>query len=283
MCPVKETNFFALEGKNASDFQGPGDQKALSGSSKYVTTITDRSEYLELFQNADDGMVCGEACPLYLYHPDAPKRIRQYAPDVQLFAILRNPVDRAYSAYWMLKGAGREPAESFRKGLRREQKRIERHWEYSWHYKRVGLYAEQLRRYLQYFDRDQLHIYLFEEFVSDPEAFTRGVFRTLGLDDDVALSTSTQRNASGESRFRLVSSLLEEESWLRQTASALIPESVRGWLYHKIANANTRKPPMDTEVRRDLVEFFRSDIKALEELLDRDLSAWRKVSEKSDG
>ena len=44
-------------------------------------------------------MVTGEATPYYIFHPTAPQRIAKVLPNVKLIALLRNPVDRAYSHY----------------------------------------------------------------------------------------------------------------------------------------------------------------------------------------
>ena len=47
------------------------------------------------------GKVTGEATPDYLFHPLVPERVYRLFPDIKIIALLRNPVDRAYSHYQM--------------------------------------------------------------------------------------------------------------------------------------------------------------------------------------
>jgi hypothetical protein len=52
-----------------------------------------------VFAGVNGEKAIGEASTAYLYVPKAPERIKHYVPQAKLFAILRNPADRAYSAY----------------------------------------------------------------------------------------------------------------------------------------------------------------------------------------
>jgi len=105
MCPVKETNFFALEG-NSIAFEGPGDREALTRN-PLVTTVTDIEDYARLFEEAAPHQHVGEACPLYIYSQRAVDRIADRLPEAKLIVVLRDPVARAFSAYSMLCQAGR--------------------------------------------------------------------------------------------------------------------------------------------------------------------------------
>lgn len=69
-------------------------------------------------------IVTGEASPYYIFHPLVPERVRKDLPNVKLVAILRNPVDRAYSHYQHVRRNGREPL-SFEEAIEREPPRTE--------------------------------------------------------------------------------------------------------------------------------------------------------------
>ena len=112
-------------------------------------------------------------------------------------AVLRNPIDRAYSHYLHLLRAGREPLRDFRAALEAEAERREAGWEWSWHYTRMGFYHEQLTRYLEYFDRDQLSIYLFDDFKDDNLAVTQDVYRAIGVDETFRPSDSIAHAKTG--------------------------------------------------------------------------------------
>src|SRR5919108_6309578 len=71
--------------------------------------IRDKREYLRLFENASGYVAVGEASPIYLWDPDAPKLIHQTVPHARIIMILRDPIERAYSNYLMkMKYSGRK-------------------------------------------------------------------------------------------------------------------------------------------------------------------------------
>jgi hypothetical protein len=115
-------------------------------------------------------LVVGEASPGYLFHPLAPDRVRRLVPDARLIALLRDPVDRAYSHYQHEVALGHETL-SFDDALDSEEERlrgeVERmtadasYFSHAWWnftYLARGRYAEQLERWLAVFPREQLLI-----------------------------------------------------------------------------------------------------------------------------
>ncbi len=120
--PMKEPNFFALEGREPPFFRGPEGWKEPSQK-----RITDLEGYRTLFAGASGEKAMGEVSPLYLYAPQAAYRIRRYVPEAKLVAILRNPVERAYSAYMHLVREDREPL-GFAEALKEEERRIQSNW-----------------------------------------------------------------------------------------------------------------------------------------------------------
>jgi len=106
--PIKEPHFFSNENKEPP--------RGVPGAPR-STRVTDINRYMELFEGAKPGMAVGEASVSYLYSEDAPDRIRHYVPDVRLVAILRNPVERAYSAFQYLRERGTEPYADFSEAL----------------------------------------------------------------------------------------------------------------------------------------------------------------------
>jgi hypothetical protein len=128
----------------------------------------------------------GEASPSYLFHPQAPERVRSLVPEARLIVLLRDPVDRAFSHYQHEVALGREPL-SFEDALAAEEERtrgeVERMlagpgtfsyaW-WNWTYSARGLYAEQLERWLDIFPREQLLVLLTDELAEKPaETYAR--------------------------------------------------------------------------------------------------------------
>ena len=135
----------------------------------------------------------GEASPYYLFHPAVPARVKQTLPDVRLIALLRNPVDRAYSQHQLAVRHGRDEL-SFEQAVEAEPRRLSGEVERmsneaSYHslahrhhtYLARGLYAEQLERWYQHFPREQLLVIRSEDFFTDPRAAYGEVLRFLEL------------------------------------------------------------------------------------------------------
>jgi hypothetical protein len=139
------------------------------------------------------GAMTLDASPYYLLHPRAPERAARLLPDVKLVALLRNPVDRAFSHYQHEVRDGRERL-SFAEAIEQEVGRLageeERlrdepdyysfnHHRYS--YARRGLYLEQLARWAAHFPRGQLLVLQSEALFRDPAATVARVQVFLGL------------------------------------------------------------------------------------------------------
>jgi hypothetical protein len=135
----------------------------------------------------------GEASPYYLFHPHAPRRIRQVLPGVKAIAMLRNPVERAYSHYQHEFRKGRE-ALGFEEAIAREPERLhgerermiederynsKAHRRHS--YLARGIYINQLENWLQHFDRDQLLVIKSEDYFAAPGATLKQVLKFLEL------------------------------------------------------------------------------------------------------
>ena len=120
-----------------------------SGSGSASATST-------LFAEAPDDALRGESTPFYLYNRDARRRIAVDRPDAKLIAVLRDPVDRAYSNWMHLWMDGLEPRADIVEAVLHEQKRIDNGWAPFWHYPRLGMYGRQVKDLFDHFPREQV-------------------------------------------------------------------------------------------------------------------------------
>jgi hypothetical protein len=268
MSPVKEPKFFCFEG-DRPNFQGPGDEEEINR--KCVTTI---EAYRALFREVADETAVGEASSMYLYYSKAPERIRHHIPGVRLIAVLRNPVERAYSSYLHCVRDRGEPLGDFAEALREEENRINKGWGPLWHYKTAGFYADQLRRYFDTFERGQIRIYLYEDLKTDAADVLEDIFGFLGVDDSYTPDISLRHNVSGVPKSPVLHALLNKPNPIKTFLKPLIPAGPRKMLNHKITDRNLLRPRLSPTVRRELAEAYSEDIERVQDLIQRDLSKW---------
>ena len=125
------------------------------------------------------------------------ERIERYVPGAKSIALLRNPADRAYSAFLYALRMGVEPLTDFAQALREEPFRMRNRWHYVFHYRSRGLYYQQLKRYYEVFGRERLGVWLYEDMREDPAGVAQSVFRFLEVDDTFAPDTSSKYNPAG--------------------------------------------------------------------------------------
>lgn len=268
MSTRKELRFFPFEDQMPS-FRGPGDDRDME---HVVRSIED---YRAHFAESAGYPARGESSPLYLYYSRSAERIRHYIPDAKLIVILRHPADRAYSQYLMRVSDGREPL-SFGDALDAEERRISDGWSHHWHYRRRGFYAAQLKPYFNLFKREQLRIYLYEDYVADLVGLMQDIFRFLNVDDSFVPDVSVRHNVSKIPRSRALQTFLTEPRPVKNLFKPLLPARWSRRVGDRLRRHNLTKPPLPEGLRRQLTEGYREDINELQEMLQRDLSRWLK-------
>jgi hypothetical protein len=271
----KEPTFFGNEGTDGL-FNGPHDEDR-AYHSRVITNIKD---YTALFDYATDQKVLGEASIYYLYLPKAPEQIKKYVPNVSMFAVLRNPADRAYSSYLHVVRQAREPR-SFVDSLLQEPERIRKKWNPLWHFKAMGFYYEQVKRYFDMFGREQVQVYLYEDLRRDPLPLIKQVFEILGVDSSFVPDTSKEYKKSYVPKNPTIEKILYKTRVQVDFTKKYWPaplrwraQSVKNFI-DRVASPNRIKPPrMPEDIRASLLEEYRDDILRLGDLLGRDLSHW---------
>jgi hypothetical protein len=271
--PLKEAKFFAFENQQVS-WKGPGDLD------EKLLPITNLDDYRQLFSAVANEIAIGESSPYYLYSPEAPERIQNYIPEVKLIAILRNPIDRAYSSFLHMMRDGREPIKNFAAALREEEKRINDNWAFVWHYKNAGFYYTQLKRYFDRFNRGQIKVYLYDDFEYNPLKVMQDIFLFLGVDEVFTPDMSRKYNASIQPKNKaavpknkILHSILES-SLVEYPLKTFMDSKSRKKLIFNLKNKNLKKQEISSQVRLDLINSFRDDTLNLQELIGQDLSAW---------
>jgi hypothetical protein len=229
----------------------------------------------EYFSEADPGKVWGDVSPQHMAGLFVAERIAKQLPEAKIVAVLRNPIDRAYSAYRMAARRGKE-ARSFadivehaKKSaplLMAEDEFVEDD------YIRNGLYGLVLESYMQCFSPDQLYVVFMEDLEADPANTVKGIFQFLGVSSDFnPPSLGRKFHQGGSVRLRWLSSLLK----MGRLIVARMPEPIRRRLRGKAywVNQWNIKPeitePLAVQDRQKLEEIFQADVLLVERLIDK--------------
>ncbi|MBX6322042.1 MAG: sulfotransferase [Rhodospirillaceae bacterium] len=245
-----------------------------------------------LYAAAPPGTLPGLKRPAYLHIPECTARIAAALPDAKLIVILRNPVDRAVSAYFHYMRHRSIPLAPLETGLQRILDASPAAGPRAREILEFGLYGKHLGRYFQHFDRRQFFIERQERFLADRLGTYRRLCGFLGVDPAFtprAFNRYVNQGVYSFSRLRL-----------QRLARALSHETFAGGMRHRLRRNNphglalsyavrlvdqalrlvegrTPPPRLSPALRERLVAYYRDDILRLEELLGEDLSAWRRV------
>ncbi|HCP47206.1 MAG TPA: hypothetical protein DIU15_14280 [Deltaproteobacteria bacterium] len=242
--------------------------------------------YLAPYYRKHNGQaLLGGAHVHIMYFPHAAERVLEHNPAMKVIALLRNPIDRAYSAYWFARRTGWESLETFEEALDLEPSRsngsLRERAELS--YLAHGHYCEQIQRFVDTLGRAQVRVLLTEEFREDPRSTISDTCAWLGVSNDThSLSLEQDLNVSGLPRSATLQRLLRaDDSWLKRSLRRLTPAPARHafgtHVRRPLLQANIRPfryPPMAEATRDRLRDYYAPHNAGLAQLLGRNLDHW---------
>ena len=241
--------------------------------------VWDWEEYQSLFDKVSDENAIGESTVLYLYYfEEAIKNIKyRLNEDVRIIIMLRNPVDRAFSAYTHVARSVKEDL-SFEDALEIESERL-KHDETLTPmvmYKEMGLYYKMVKAYLDNFKN--VHIIMYEDFKNDTEKAVKEAFSFIGVYDNAKIDTASMHNVGGKSwKTPFLKQLFMKDNFfkkcLRSFFSKVLRKRVR-LIIELVLKEKTK--PIKIKTRISLLNYFKSDIEKLEKLLSINLKHWKK-------
>ncbi|MDP9221839.1 MAG: sulfotransferase [Actinomycetota bacterium] len=273
LSPVKEPKFYLCAGgpPPRSTQRGPGDAHSAR------EWMWRRARYEALFEAAPPGVPRGESTPFYLYDRTAHARMAHDVPDAKIIAVLRDPVDRAYSNWNHLRADGLEPVPDFLAALALEDERVARGWAPFWHYRRLGRYAEQLRSLYAHFPRDQVLLLRYRELVDEPVATLTRVDQFLGVaqqDARVVKPENVHPYVGDSARVRALGGVVRAGAQLGSFLAPQVWRAVDGPLLKALHRNGTRRPRLTAEQRAVALEGLADDIRELEQVTGRSYGDW---------
>jgi hypothetical protein len=237
------------------------------------------------FKRAAASLARGEATPHYLYWSEkvAP-RIRQVYGEaaIKFIVIFRDPVRRAYSWYWNMVKEGREEL-PFEAALEQEARRLhennanlQRTGVMTYGYVRGSSYASALQPFLDIFPHRDFLFLLQENLNQDFSETMRGLLEFLELDPSI-LPRPISSNPASLPRSRRMQDFLRRQSGFREFLKGVFPLRLRNPVKTALLQFNARPveyPNLDPVLEAKLRVRFAPEVRRLEKMIDRDLSAW---------
>ena len=232
--------------------------------------------YEGFFPVNNDGCISGEVCHDYLISAEALTRIKEYKPGMRLVCCLRNPYERAISAWHFYA----------RNGL--DHPTLAAHAFPSPGIFDHGYYATHLQVVRSLFSESQVLIFLFEELYRNADDVVRRLYEFIGVDPNfVPRSLHVRVNGNSRPRSRVLANLVHTihmKSWGRSRMASNVVGRVKqirpirklvtGALYKEERKA-MKTVDYFAEFPDEIVARYEREIDALERMLGRDLSDWR--------
>jgi hypothetical protein len=288
MSPIKEPCFFASEfrPKNCDAPLRRAAERSQRELMRYFAkpVLTERfgamvSEwpyYLRLFEGVRDETVVGEATPGYMWSKTAARNIHDSIPGARILIMLRDPADRAFSQHLHVRAAANS-RRTFREHIEANLRNQSKQFGLDYPLLEFGFYHEQLLRYFQLFPREQICVQLYDDYLADPASTFSAIFRFLNVDASFVPDASERHlEANALRRPGLAHALQKTGVWRvarKLTPRALLPMARRA------AFLPREQIKMNAEDRRFLVGYYTDDIRRLEGLIGRDLSAWLEAAQ----
>jgi hypothetical protein len=273
LSPVKEPKYYLCGDSPPPGYRGPGDAHS------NLEWIWQRDRYLSLFADAPAGSLTGESTPFYLYNRDARRRIAVDRPDAKLIAVLRDPVDRAYSNWTHLWMDGLEPQADIVEAVRREKQRVDAGWAPFWHYQGLGMYGRQVADLLDHFARDQVLLLRYKDMVDAPTETLDRVFGFLGVGPATIREIprdNTRPYIQNGTRAKAIGPVIRTGATLGQFLPPEIWRSVSKPLVSQLHRGGRHERPPLTPAQRDaLLEPHLPDIELLEKVTGESYADWK--------
>jgi hypothetical protein len=267
MSKKKEPHYFCYRDK-INQFMGPGDKKICK-----QMVVDNEVEYQSLFELSQGQKILGESTATYLHIAGTAKKIYDYNPNAKILISLRNPVDRAISAYNHLIRDGREFLD-FGDALKVENQRLSDGWMPFWGYQQQSFYYENVHEYLELFGSDNVKIIIYERDFQDVEKLLCSIQMFLGVEIE-SLDYKFKDNISGIPKYKLLHEQLRRPNSLLKPFYKLIPKNIRRELKNRLNEKNLKvSKEIPLLIKQELKNSFTDDVEKLDEIVPDVKNFW---------
>lgn len=269
---IKEPSFFSYYGLPKEKYLK---LKEFNKSASSFDVVTDFENYLNLFPKKS---IIGEASTHYFYFSkrtivNIKKFYGKDYKNLKIIIILRDPVERAFSAWSMFVRDGKEKR-PFLLALKESKETAKKMDIVEFDYIGFSLYSESLMLFLDEFEN--VKIILFEDFKKNPLKVIQDIYGFLGIEKEFIPDVSLRFNPSGKPKNKLIYDFIIGQNPIKSLIKPFIPENTRKRIRTKIQNKLLNKIKLSLNDRYEALKFFIEDIEKVEVILKKDLSLWKK-------
>ena len=230
---------------------------------------------------------------MVMHSPEVMQRIYEHNPDIHLVVLLREPVARAYSAYWWARRRGWENIKTYEDALTAEETRISEDW-FKWRqcaYQYNSTYYSHVKNLITQFGLNNIHCILTDDLKENAQVVCQQLFKHIGVRTDFKPVIGERHNQAAmprSERFNyLFTQFLASHNPLRRAIRKLLPDAtayklrktILHWNDKPQKNLDSTPPPLNPETRERQIAYFKPFNEQLSELLGRDLSSWDSVQQ----
>lgn len=273
MTVIKEPNYFALDFREASDRYH---------NKKLYFPYRTREQYLRLYRKWGDEKIAGEATATNLCSKISAREIHRFNSQAKIIMMFREPIDFLYSYHSAAQFALGEHLKSFEAALLAESRRrkgrdlskrvINPTWLF---YSEFIKYTEQVSRFLSYFDRDQIKIIIFDDFIKDTPGTYQDILSFLEVNTNFEPSFDIV-NPNKQIRWPFVKKYTLDSPYFRKTLRLLFPDEtyagMKNFYKNKIVKYKPR-PDLEENVRIKWMLHAGPEVEKLSDLLNLDLTS----------
>ncbi len=284
LSPVKEPHYFSKD-IDINLFKREFAQNKLQDIDRYLSGdmqqeyhaafIRDREQYIRLFKHVTTQKAVGELSTSYLYSSVAAEEIKKEIPGCKIIICLRNPIERAYSHYRMNLWTGNSNEFNFYKALVDDFNHDPKVWGNAHLYTEIGMYYQQVKRYLDVFGKEQVKIIFTEDMKKNAQQVIRELYAFIGVDPAFIPDTSKQYNEVYTPKFKNVTWLLNKTG-IRPLMKRLSPQFLKNIFVKALYKQKSEKGEIPADAKQFLISKLSEDISQLSALLNKDLSNWLK-------
>ena len=264
MSPIKEPMFFVWAGRNIPD-------DSMNRMAKKKEIINNIDSYKKLFLSDKRYIAIGESSTAYMTNPNVPDNIKKLIPKMKIIAIIRNPIERAYSHYRMFVKE-RIEVRSFMRSVIEELEKPEI-VPLPQRYLKRGFYSDNLIKYRNKFGPENVKIILFETFVNKTSEVLKEIYCFLNVDATFRAKLGDKFNVGIINdnylhiQNRIIMAIYRKNP--KKLAGLRVVEFIERYFTNHFSKTQLTPP-----LRRKLIDYYKPEILNLEKITKLDLRSW---------